>query len=57
MISEHAGAASDLKLTDNQVIHFGNRHITVLATPGHTNVSTCSMYSVGQCTVLLLGNY
>ena len=38
-ISEKAGAAADWKFVEGDVIRFGSRHLHVLETPGHTNVS------------------
>lgn len=36
VIAEIAGAASDVKVNDGDIVEFGNRYITVLSTPGHT---------------------
>jgi sulfur dioxygenase len=36
-ISKASGAKSDIHISDGDEIHFGNRFVTALATPGHTN--------------------
>jgi sulfur dioxygenase len=36
IISEKSNASSDIKVNDGDKIEFGNRYVTVLATPGHT---------------------
>ena len=36
IIAEKSGAVADIKVNDGDTIEFGNRFVTVLATPGHT---------------------
>jgi len=36
IIAEKSGAVADIKVHDGDTIEFGNRFVTVLATPGHT---------------------
>ncbi len=38
-ISKASGAIADVLLRDGDKIHFGNRFLNVVATPGHTEVS------------------
>lgn len=39
MIALASHAKSDVKLSENDKITFGSRHLKVIATPGHTAVS------------------
>lgn len=42
VISKASGAEADELIEDGDEIHFGNRYITALATPGHTGMSSSS---------------
>jgi hypothetical protein len=39
LIAATAGARADSTFADGDKIHFGSRYVTVISTPGHTDVS------------------
>ena len=54
IISRGSGAAADEYIDDGDEIHFGNRHITALATPGHT--SSCMSFMLDDGKAVLTGD-
>lgn len=53
-ISAAAGATADVLLKDCDKIVFGSRHLSVLATPGHTEVLSQTLLSFTLVSVVLL---
>jgi glyoxylase-like metal-dependent hydrolase (beta-lactamase superfamily II) len=46
----------DHKLSDGEVVHLGNKVLTVIHTPGHTEGSSCFFLRVGDKNVLFSGD-
>lgn len=54
IISEASGAKADIYVKENDVIHFGEHKIKVLATPGHTN--GCVTYYLSEESMAFTGD-
>ncbi|KAL7536529.1 hypothetical protein ACHAWF_005488, partial [Thalassiosira exigua] len=54
VISRDSGAEADEYINDGDEIHFGNRHIVAVATPGHT--SGCMSFLLDDGKAILTGD-
>lgn len=61
VISRESGATADEYISDGDEVHFGNRHITALATPGRTSGCMSFLLDDGKAVLtgdtLLVGGY
>jgi sulfur dioxygenase len=51
VISKSSGARADIMIEDGDEIHFGNRFVTALATPGHTEGCTSFITDDGRAVL------
>lgn len=54
VIAEAAGADADIKVNDGDRVVFGQRYLTMLATPGHTN--GCLSFVLDDCSLVFTGD-
>lgn len=54
IIADASGAQADIKVHDGDRIWFGDRHLIVLATPGHTD--GCVSFLLDDCSMVLTGD-
>lgn len=54
IISEASGAQADIKIHDGDRVWFGDRHLIVLATPGHTD--GCVSFLLDDCSMVFTGD-